>query len=141
MLILRVVSGRAGRDGVTAVRVRITGRVQGVWYRGWAVEEARRLGVSGWVRNRPDGSVEAVFSGPECAVREMVERCRQGPPGGGRHRIAEELETAPVAPGFRQAPPSDSEYQPVSYRPGNGYRVACIFCRAFICFFDPSLLA
>jgi acylphosphatase len=89
---------------VTAVRVRITGRVQGVWYRGWTVDEARRLGLWGWVRNRRDGSVEAVFSGPECAVREMVERCRQGPPAAVVTGITEELETAPVAPGFHQAP-------------------------------------
>jgi acylphosphatase len=90
-------------DGVTAVRVRITGRVQGVWYRGWTVEEARRLGLSGWVRNRRDGSVEAVFAGPDALIRTMIERCRQGPPAAVVSGITEEPETAPVAPGFRQA--------------------------------------
>ena len=88
----------------TTIRVRITGRVQGVWYRGWTVDHARRLGLSGWVRNRRDGSVEAVFSGPERAVRAMIELCRQGPPAAFVRDVAEELETAPVEPGFRQAP-------------------------------------
>ena len=58
-----------GMSDTITVRVRISGRVQGVWYRGWTVDEARRLGLSGWVRNRRDGSVEAVFSGPEHVVR------------------------------------------------------------------------
>jgi acylphosphatase len=86
------------------IRVRITGRVQGVWYRGWTVDHARRLGLSGWVRNRRDGSVEAVFSGPEPALRAMVELCRQGPPAALVREVAEQIETAPLEPGFRQAP-------------------------------------
>ncbi|MBT6510918.1 MAG: acylphosphatase, partial [Rhodospirillaceae bacterium] len=45
------------------VRVCITGRVQGVWYRAWTTEEASELGLDGWVRNRRDGTVEAVFAG------------------------------------------------------------------------------
>ncbi|HZA65734.1 MAG TPA: acylphosphatase [Geminicoccaceae bacterium] len=90
--------------GETTIRVRIRGRVQGVWYRGWAVDQARRLGLAGWVRNRQDGSVEAVFSGPEAAVRAMIDHCRQGPPAAVVHEITEQIETGPVAPGFRQAP-------------------------------------
>ena len=62
------------------VHVRITGRVQGVWFRAWTMETAKSLSLSGWVRNRRDGSVEAVFSGPEKNVDEMLIRCRQGPP-------------------------------------------------------------
>jgi acylphosphatase len=89
---------------VTTIRLRVTGRVQGVWYRGWTVDQARRLGLSGWVRNRLDGSVEAVLSGPEAAVRTMIERCREGPPGAQVSGIAEQVESAPVARGFRQAP-------------------------------------
>ena len=90
-------------DPIT-VRVRIRGRVQGVWYRGWTVDEARRLGLSGWVRNRRDGSVEAVFSGPEHAVRAMIAYCRRGPPGALVREVTEEAETGPVGPGFHQAP-------------------------------------
>ncbi|CAL9228989.1 unnamed protein product [Arabidopsis halleri] len=62
------------------VRVVIKGRVQGVCYRNWTVENAEQLGVKGWVRNRRDGSVEALFSGPPEAVDEMHQRCRRGPP-------------------------------------------------------------
>ena len=62
------------------VRVRIRGRVQGVWYRGWTEEEAARRGLSGWVRNRRDGSVEALFAGPAALVNDMIEACRRGPP-------------------------------------------------------------
>src|SRR5439155_12918089 len=61
------------------VRLRITGRVQGVGYRAWAIETAARLGVRGWVRNRRDGSVEALVIGGEDAVAAMIEACRQGP--------------------------------------------------------------
>jgi len=63
-----------------AVAVRVTGRVQGVWYRGWAQGEARRLGLRGWVGNQPDGSVAAVLAGPEAAVSAMLEAMRRGPP-------------------------------------------------------------
>ena len=63
-----------------AVSVRIRGRVQGVWYRGWTEEEAARLGLRGWVRNRRDGSVEALFAGPAALVNDMIEACRRGPP-------------------------------------------------------------
>jgi len=62
------------------VTVRIEGRVQGVYYRAWAEQTARRLNLDGWVRNRRDGSVEAVFSGPETQVDEMLQRCGEGPP-------------------------------------------------------------
>jgi acylphosphatase len=62
-----------------AVRFRIEGRVQGVGYRWWAVGEARRLGLAGWVRNRRDGSVELLAIGD--AADDMAERCRQGPRG------------------------------------------------------------
>jgi acylphosphatase len=62
-----------------SVHVRISGRVQGVGYRAWTADEARRRGLAGWVRNRPDGDVEAVFSGPRAAVDAMIEACRKGP--------------------------------------------------------------
>ncbi len=64
----------------SALRVRVTGRVQGVWYRGWTVAEAERRGLRGWVRNEADGSVVAVLVGPAAAVSAMVEAMWQGPP-------------------------------------------------------------
>jgi acylphosphatase len=62
-----------------STRLRITGRVQGVGYRAWAIETAARLGLRGWVRNRSDGSVEALVIGAEDAVAAMIEACRDGP--------------------------------------------------------------
>ena len=62
-------------------RIRVTGRVQGVGYRQSAVSEASRLGVSGSVRNLPDGSVEAVAEGPRGAVEALVAWCGRGPWG------------------------------------------------------------
>lgn len=59
----------------------IRGRVQGVGYRIWTEDLAERLGLEGWVRNRRDGSVEAVFAGPERAVVATIEACRSGPRG------------------------------------------------------------
>ncbi len=71
--------------------VRITGLVQGVFYRAWTAEQARALGVSGWVRNCPDGSVEAQLSGVPEAVEQLLERMRRGPPGAKvEHLIADE---------------------------------------------------
>jgi acylphosphatase len=87
-----------------AVRVAIGGRVQGVWYRGWTADQAEELGVRGWVRNRRDGSVEAVFAGSEEIVRLMIERCREGPPAAKVTRIEQQPEPGPVGPGFRQLP-------------------------------------
>ncbi len=64
----------------TAVRVQIQGRVQGVWFRGWMAREAGARGLGGWVRNRFDGTVEALFAGPAAVVDDMVAACRTGPP-------------------------------------------------------------
>ena len=64
---------------IRAVHLRVTGRVQGVGYRAWALETASRLGLRGWVRNRSDGTVEALVIGAEDAVAAMIEACREGP--------------------------------------------------------------
>jgi len=62
-----------------SVRLIITGKVQGVWYRGWTVEQATKLGLDGWVRNRADGTVEALMVGQEPQVDQMITLCWQGP--------------------------------------------------------------
>ena len=62
-----------------AVTVKVTGRVQGVSFRWYAVQEAERLGVTGWIRNEPDGSVGGHLEGDDDAVDAMVEWCRGGP--------------------------------------------------------------
>jgi acylphosphatase len=63
-----------------AVRLRITGRVQGVYYRASAEDEARRLGLVGWVRNEPDGAVAVLAQGDAAAVDTFIAWCRRGPP-------------------------------------------------------------
>jgi acylphosphatase len=62
-----------------AVDVRVSGRVQGVFFRATCADEARRLGVRGWVANQPDGSVAGHFEGPADAVEALVGWCRRGP--------------------------------------------------------------
>ncbi|BCP54087.1 acylphosphatase [Kaistia sp. 32K] len=64
---------------VRTVHARISGRVQGVGYRVWVADEAVARGLSGWVRNRRDGAVEAVFSGEVADVAAMLEACGDGP--------------------------------------------------------------
>lgn len=88
----------------TAVRVVVRGRVQGVWYRGWTVDEATRRGLRGWVRNRRDGTVEAVFAGPRAKVEAMIDACRDGPPAARVDAVERFAADAPAAPGFDQRP-------------------------------------
>lgn len=66
---------------VIIIRVVIRGRVQRVGFRAWTEMTAAEQGLEGWVRNRRDGSVEAVFAGAQDAVVAMIELCREGPPG------------------------------------------------------------
>jgi acylphosphatase len=58
----------------------VTGKVQGVFYRAETASKARQLGLTGWVRNLPDGRVEAIFEGEETNVQKIVDFCRRGPP-------------------------------------------------------------
>ena len=90
-----------------AERVVIHGKVQGVWYRAWTVDQARQRRLSGWVRNRGDGTVEAVFAGDPAVVEAMIEACRTGP----KHARVGEIERfpaeAPAEKGFHQLPDAD----------------------------------
>ena len=80
----------------------IRGRVQRVGYRAWTEHMALQRGLEGWVRNRPDGTVEAVFAGPASVVEAMIEACRRGPPGAqvDAHRCARRRSRR-----YRVAPP------------------------------------
>jgi acylphosphatase len=89
-----------GGGDVRTVRVRIAGRVQGVGYRYWTERVAGELGLSGWVRNRRDGTVEALFSGPPDEVVQMIERCRDGPPSAQVTSVDIVENAAEPAPGF-----------------------------------------
>ena len=66
--------------GETARKLRVTGRVQGVFFRAWTRDQARGLGIAGWVRNCGDGSVEAHVEGDSEAVEQLIGRIREGPP-------------------------------------------------------------
>lgn len=76
------------------VHLFVTGRVQGVWFRQGTEQRARELGVTGWVRNLPDGRVEAVAEGEAMAVSQLVDYCRQGPPLARVDQLAVEDEPA-----------------------------------------------
>ena len=85
-------------------RLVISGRVQGVGFRVWMVERARELGLSGWVRNRLDGSVEALVAGDIAAVVEFLRLCRRGPRMAEVVSIEEDMADPPEHFGFRQVP-------------------------------------
>jgi acylphosphatase len=89
---------------VRARRLLIEGRVQGVGYRDWLVREAGRLGLSGWVRNRVDGRVEAMVAGDEPAVQALLTACRRGPLLARVERIEESFAEMPEEEGFRRRP-------------------------------------
>ena len=87
-----------------SVRVRIRGRVQGVWYRAWTVEAAAAHGVTGWVRNRRDGSVEALFMGEAAAVDALIVACREGPELARVDAIEITEDAGEATDGFEQRP-------------------------------------
>ena len=82
--------------------LRIRGLVQGVGYRNALHREATRLGLSGWVRNRSDGSVEALVAGPVPALDELIAWARRGPPAARVGEVSWEAAPAPVEAGFRR---------------------------------------
>lgn len=83
-----------------AKRLQVHGRVQGIGYRHWAVATATRLGLAGWVRNRADGTVEAMVEGDTAAVEEMLRACRRGPVGAAVTLIHEDLVELEELTGF-----------------------------------------
>jgi acylphosphatase len=87
-----------------AVKIRITGTVQGVGYRHWVVTEASRRGLNGWVRNRTYGSVEAFLSGQEAEVSNMVEACHSGPNAARVESVIVEPALGITPSGFVQKP-------------------------------------
>jgi acylphosphatase len=87
---------------VIAKRLVIGGRVQGVGYRAWMVDKARSLGVSGWVRNKPDGTVETLVAGDSVAVEEIARLCRRGPRMAEVLSVTEDLADPPEETGFYQ---------------------------------------
>ncbi|MCU4159710.1 acylphosphatase [Acidiphilium sp. AL] len=87
-----------------AKTLRLSGRVQNVGFRDWMVTRARRLGLAGWVRNRRDGSVEALIAGDAPSVEELLRACRRGPPGAEVRDIIEDFANPPAEPGFFKRP-------------------------------------
>ena len=85
-------------------RLLVHGRVQGVWYRGWTVDQAEALGLDGWVRNRRDGSVEILVSGADGAIEKLIALCRQGPSAARVERVEVTESDETVPDGFEQRP-------------------------------------
>lgn len=88
----------------TSVLALFHGRVQGVWFRAWTQGAATKLGLSGWVRNCADGTVEALFSGTDEDVAAMLDKGRKGPPLARVDSITTEPADAPTNPGFHKLP-------------------------------------
>ena len=91
-------------EAVTALRLRIEGAVQGVGFRAFVIQEARRLGLDGWVRNRSDGTVEALASGETKQVEALVAACMRGPVGARVANIDLNKAEPPAEKSFRQRP-------------------------------------
>lgn len=88
-------------EDVQRRRVVVHGHVQGVYFRDTLLRAARRHGVAGWARNRPDGTVEAVFEGAAEAVQRLVEEARRGPPHARVERLDMHEEPVEGLSGFR----------------------------------------
>lgn len=81
-------------------RLKISGKVQGVWYRKSTQVQAQALGLTGWVQNEPDGSVTCVVEGPEADVEALVKWCHQGPPNAKVSRVNKEFAAPTGATSF-----------------------------------------
>ncbi|MBK0398160.1 acylphosphatase [Limibaculum sp. M0105] len=86
---------------MTTRALRIHGRVQGVGYRAWAAGQAERLGLSGWVRNEPDGTVSALVEGAPASIEAMIDACREGPYAARVTRVDAQDAAPEGAAGFR----------------------------------------
>ena len=95
------IMGDAGR---TTLRLKIEGFVQAVGYRNFAMEEARKFGLDGWIRNRSNGEVEVLVSGDDENVNAFITICAKGPPGSQVKGIGMEKADPPAEKGFRRKP-------------------------------------
>lgn len=84
--------------------IRISGKVQGVWFRDWTVQTARALSISGWVRNRRDGSVEVLAMGEAFAVERLIQRLHEGSPPSRVERVEVKAAKAEAVEGFARRP-------------------------------------
>ncbi|MGH6870571.1 MAG: acylphosphatase [Rhizomicrobium sp.] len=91
-------------DDLTALRLRIEGFVHAVGYRNFVIAEANKLGIDGWIRNRSDGTVEALVSGPTPAVEVIVAACMRGPEGSRVANVELHNSEPPDEKGFRRRP-------------------------------------
>ena len=91
-------------DDLTTFRLRLKGEVQGVGFREWAIAEANTRKLNGWVRNRGDGSLEILISGPYAAVQDMLKVCAVGPEAAQVAKIDITREDELPTPGFRRHP-------------------------------------
>lgn len=91
-------------DDLTSLRLRIEGFVQAVGYRNFAIIEARKLALDGWIRNRTDGTVEVLVSGPTKTVETFVALCMRGPPGARVNNVELHNAEPPEAKGFNRRP-------------------------------------
>ena len=91
-------------DDLTTLRLRIEGFVQAVGYRHFAIEEAKRLGLDGWIRNRTDGTVEALVSGPTRSVELFVTAAMRGPAGSRVKNVELHNAEPPAEKGFHRRP-------------------------------------
>ncbi len=89
-------------DETTSLRLRIEGYVQAVGYRNFVIGEANKLGLNGWIRNRSNGTVEAVASGPTKAVEALVQACMRGPEGSRVENVELAKADPPTEQGFHR---------------------------------------